>query len=287
MKKNWLTLLGILMIGILVACSQDDGKDNEKETIIPVETTKVKEDELVIEKTLSGRTTPNRTTPVLVEIPGEVVEVHTDNGDTVEEEDVLITLKTQAGNQDIKAPKSGEVAEFDLSEGDIATDSDPIAIIMDMETLKVNYSVTHKVRSLLEKEMMLDTVAEDESFKVEITNIGSMPGETTLYPVEATIDNEKGKLIPGMVVKSFVTEKRVEKALIVPTASIVEESDGTFVYLIKEDEAEKVEIIIIESQSDVTAIEGDVNSGDEVVLNGQLTLSDGRKVEVVEEENQS
>lgn len=287
MKKNGLKILGICMIGLLVACSNSDTEDDEKDTIVPVETTQVKEDELVIEKTLSGRTAPNQTTPVIIEMPGEVVEIHAENGDTVEEDDVLITLETQAGNQDIKAPKTGEIAQLDLSEGDVATDADPIAIIIDMEKMKVNYTVTHQMRSLLKKEMQLDTTAEDESYKAEITTVGSIPGETTLYPVEAIIDNDEDKLIPGMIVKSFVPEKRLEKALIVPTASIVEESDGAFVYLIEDDEAVKVEITITESQSDVTAIEGNVHVDDEVVMNGRLTLSDGSKVEVVEEGNQS
>lgn len=288
MTKNVLKIMAICLIGLLVACSNNNTDEDKTESIIPVETITAQEDEIVVNRTLSGRTAPNRTTPVMVEVPGEIEELNVENGDKVEEDEVLATLKTPAGNQDIKAPKSGEVAELELDEEDVATDSDPFAVIIDMEKLKINYDVTSNVRSLMEKDMTLDTVVDDETYETTITSIGSIPGETGLYPVEGVVENVDDQLIPGLVVKTSVPEKRIKDTIVVPTEAIIEESDGAFVYLVEDNVAVKTEITIKESQSDVTAIEGDVKVDDEVVINGQLTLSDGREVEVVEEEeNQS
>lgn len=288
MTKNVLKIMAICLIGLLVACSNDDTDEDNKASIIPVETITAQEDEIVMNRTLNGRTAPNRTTPVIVEVPGEIEALNVENGDKVEEDDVLATLKTPAGNQDIKAPKSGEVAELELDEEDVATDSEPFAVIIDMEKMKVNYDVTSNVRSLLEKDMTLDTVVNDETYETTITSIGSIPGETGLYPVKGVVDNVDDQLIPGLVVKTSVPEMRIKDAIVVPTEAIIEESDGAFVYLVEDNVAVKTEITIKESQSDVTAIEGDVKVDDEIVINGQLTLSDGREVEVVEkEENQS
>jgi len=288
MIKNVLKIMAICLIGLLVACSNNNTDEDKTESIIPVETITAQEDEIVVNRTLSGRTAPNRTTPVMVEVPGEIEELNVENGDKVEEDEVLATLKTPAGNQDIKAPKSGEVAELELDEEDVATDSDPFAVIIDMEKLKINYDVTSNVRSLMEKDMILDTVVDDETYETTITSIGSIPGETGLYPVEGVVENVDDQLIPGLVVKTSVPEKRIKDTIVVPTEAIIEESDGAFVYLVEDNVALKTEITIKESQSDVTAIEGDVKVDDEVVINGQLTLSDGREVEVVEEEeNQS
>lgn len=288
MTKNVLKIMAICLIGLLVACSNDDTDGDNKESVIPVETIIAQEDEIVVNRTLSGRTAPNRTTPVMVEVPGEIEELNVENGDKVEEDEVLATLKTPAGNQDIKAPKSGEVAELELDVEDVATDSDPFAVIIDMGKLKINYDVTSNVRSLMEKDMTLDTVVDDETYETTITSIGSIPGETGLYPVEGVVENVDDQLIPGLVVKTSVPEKRIKDTIVVPTEAIIEESDGAFVYLVEDNVAVKTEITIKESQSDVTAIEGDVKVDDEVVINGQLTLSDGREVEVVEEEeNQS
>ena len=288
MIKNVLKIMAICLIGLLVACSNNNTDEDKTESIIPVETITAQEDEIVVNRTLSGRTAPNRTTPVMVEVPGEIEELNVENGDKVEEDEVLATLKTPAGNQDITAPKSGEVAELELDEEDVATDSDPFAVIIDMEKLKINYDVTSNVRSLMEKDMILDTVVDDETYETTITSIGSIPGETGLYPVEGVVENVDDQLIPGLVVKTSVPEKRIKDTIVVPTEAIIEESDGAFVYLVEDNVALKTEITIKESQSDVTAIEGDVKVDDEVVINGQLTLSDGREVEVVEEEeNQS
>src|SRR5690625_329556 len=288
MIKNVLKIMAICLIGLLVACSNNNTDEDKTESIIPVETITAQEDEIVVNRTLSGRTAPNRTTPVMVEVPGEIEELNVENGDKVEEDEVLATLKTPAGNQDIKAPKSGEVAELELDEEDVATDSDPFAVIIDMEKLKINYDVTSNVRSLMEKDMTLDTVVDDETYETTITSIGSIPGETGLYSVEGVVENADDQLIPGLVVKTSVPEKRIKDTIVVPTEAIIEENDGAFVYLVEDNVAVKTEITIKESQSDMTAIEGDVKVDDEVVINGQLTLSDGREVEVVEEEeNQS
>src|SRR5699024_1970665 len=102
MRKKALKVIAICMIGLLVACSNDNADEENNESIIPVETIKAQEDEIVVNKALNGRTAPNRTTPVMVETPGEVEELNVENGDQVEEDDVLATLKTPAGNQEIK-----------------------------------------------------------------------------------------------------------------------------------------------------------------------------------------
>jgi len=80
-----------------------------------------------------------------------------------------------------------------------------------------------------------------------------------------------------------VPEKRIKQALILPTEAIVEESDETFIYIMKDDKAVKTKIKVKETQSDKTAIEGEVEKGDQIIVNGQLTLSDGDKVKVVNE----
>lgn len=289
MKKNIVTIVAVLIIGLLVACSADNGdSQDEAEAIIPVETAQAKEDAFVVDKTLNGRTMPNRTTPVLIEMPGEVDTLHVENGDHVEEDDVLATLKTSAGDADIKAPRAGEVAELEVEEGDMTTDSDPLAVILDLENLKVDYTVTSNMRSLLEKDMELDSVVDGNAYDTTIQSIASLPGETGLYPVQGLIDNEDGDLIPGLMVKTSVPEERMDEALIVPTEAIIEESEGAFIYIVTDEKAVKTDITIKASQSDETAIEGEVTTGDEIVINGQLTLSDGVKVEIVtEEENQS
>src|SRR5699024_5635854 len=68
----------------------------------------------------------------------------------------------------------------------------------------------------------------------------------------------------------------------VPTETIVEKGGESFVFVIEDDQAVETKVTIEETQSDKTAIKGDVKKDDEIVTTGQLSLQDGSKVNVVE-----
>lgn len=289
MKKASLSIVTILLIGLLAACSNQDkdANKNNEDIIIPVETVEATEGDLVIEKTLYGRTAPMSSTPVIVQVPGEFDVLEVENGDIVEEDDVLAKLKTPAGMQNIKAPKKGEVIQLKAKEGDMVAGEELFAVIADMKEMKVNFTVTSNVQSLLKKEDKHKALINNKKYKLEIISIGKMPDETGLYPIEASVKNKEDAILPGMIATMYIPEKRVKKAIILPTEAIIEENQDVFVYVVKDGQAIKTEISIKESQSDQTAIEGEVSEGDQVVINGQLTLKDGSKVDVVKEGNKS
>src|SRR5690625_285596 len=288
MKKVLFSMIGLLLIGFLTACNQNEETEhNQEENIIPVETVEVTEGDLVIEKSLYGRTEPTRLTSIMVQMPGEIDDLEVENGDQVEEGDIIATLKTQVGKQNIEAPRKGEVIQLESEEGDLVTETEPLAMIIDLTEIKVNFTVTSHLRSLLEKESKLTTEINDEKYTAEVTMVGTMPDETGLYPVEAKIENEDNKILPGMIAVMQIPEKRIKQAFILPTEAIVEESDSTYIYIVEDDSVVKTEITVLETQSDKTAIEAEIEIGDQVVINGQLTIEDGSKVNVVKEGNQS
>lgn len=288
MRRLGLGIATILLIGLFSACNDDEAEDENKEDIvIPVETVEAKEGDLVIEKSLYGRTAPAKMTPVMVQIAGEMDVLEVENGDEVEKDDLIAKLKTPAGIQNVTASSTGEIVQLEADEGDLIPDSDPLAMIADMEKMNVNTAVTSNVRSLLKKEDKMKSTINDEEYEAEITSIGTIPDETGLYPIEASIENKDKTILPGMIVKLTIPEKRIKEAIILPTEAVIEENEGTYIYIVEDGEVTKVEINIKVTQSDQSAIEGEVNEGDQIVVNGQLTLSDGSKVSVVKEGNQS
>lgn len=282
LRKILISLAAVFLLTMLVACNEDEVEEAE-ETVVPVETVEIEEGDLVINKTMNGRTEPNDLTPIIAQNPGEVDVLEVKNGDKVEEDDLIATLITQVGKQNIYAPKDGEIANLDLKEGDMTSNEDPLAILIDLEEVTIKFDVTSNDRSLFKLENKRTTLINGEEYKAEITSISTMPGETGLYEVEAVIDNKDNDILPGMIAVMQVPEKRVKEAMIVPTEAVVEEIEGVYIYIIKDGKAVKTEITVKETQSDKSAIEGEVKVGDEIVINGQLTLSDGAEVDVVEE----
>ncbi len=284
MKKVLLGVTAMITFITLAACSADDDSEQTKDRKISVETEAVVKDDFIIERSVYGRTAPISTTPVTLESPGEVDTLEVENGDSVDKDDLIATLKTPAGKQNIRAAKSGEIANLEASSGDMVSDEDPLAVIIDTDKLKLESKVTSSVQSLFSKDDKLDVMIDEHKFEAKVKSIGTLPDDTGLYPVIVTVENKDNAILPGMVGTIQVPEKQVKDAIIVPTAAIVEEGDSAFVFVMKDDKAEKTAVEIKETQSDVTAVKGDVTADDQVVVNGQMTLDDGDTVDVVKGE---
>lgn len=285
MKKIYFGLVIIVIALMLTACNEeDDKKVKNEERVIPVETEKIKEGDIVIEKSIYGRTEPKGAMPVMVQNSGEVDQVEVKTGDKVEKNDPIATIQSPAGKQTIRAPKDGKITQLNVSEGELASTEDPIAIIADSDSLKLTFTVTDDDRDLLEVEDEFDVSIDNKNYKAKITSADAMPNDTGLYPIKATVKNKGNKLLPGMIAKLQVPETRIEKALIVPTQAVEEEGNESFIYVVKDNKAVRTVVSIKESQSDQTAIEGDFKVGDTVIVKGQLSLTDGSKVKVVKGE---
>lgn len=285
MKKIVFIALAVMLIGLLGACSQDDETTEKKgNTPAPVETAKAEQGDLVIEKTIYGRTAPASSTPIMLPAPGKISSLEVENGDKVDEDDLIATL---SGGQSIYAPKAGEIANLNAEAGSIVSDTDPLAVIADFDTLKIQFTVTADELDLFKKEAKHDAVIDGEKVEAEITSIGKLPDDTGLYPVEATFDNQDGDFVSGVVAKLSVPEKKVKDTIIVPTAAVVNGNGESFVFVVKDDQAVKTNVTIKETQSEQTAIKGEVDKDALIVTSGQTTLTDGSKVNVVKEGNES
>ncbi len=284
MKKIYVGLVAILLIGLLSACTEDDATNEKKEDrIVPVETMKVTEGDFVIEKSIYGRTAPSRSTPIILSSPGEVDEWKVKEGEKVTEDDKLAVIQTPRGNQTIYAPTDGTIVDFAADEGMQVSGEEPIAMIVDLNPLKVSFSVTESMQKTLQQEEQYPIKLGKDTYDTKVTSIGTIPNDAGLFTVEATVDNKKETILPGTVVKMRVPIKRVQDTLIVPTRAVMEESGSSFIFKIVNGKAKKVTIEIEDVQSYQTAIKGEVKAGEDIVVNGQLTLSDNSKVDVVKE----
>ncbi len=284
MRKIFLTLVAIVVGSTLAACNQEDeekGKD-QTEKITPVETTQADKGDFVIEKTIQGRMTPEQMSPVTLQAPGEVESLKVNEGDQVNQDDLLATIKTQMGTQNVRAPKAGTVVNLSAGEGEMVGNEDPFTMIATMDTMKMEFSVTADEHKLLKQDDKRKVTLQDTTYDATISKVGSSPDDTGLYPVEATIDQEDVDILIGTVANIKIPVKRVKDAIIVPTETIVEKGGESFVFVIEDDQAVETKVTIEETQSDKTAIKGDVKKDDEIVTTGQLSLQDGSKVNVVE-----
>ena len=199
----------------------------------------------------------------------------------------LNQAQNQAANEAITAPTTGEVSTLEAGEGDLVTNQQPFATIVSLDPMTITASVTSEQLSLFNKgdELEIELPSLEEQVTSTVDYISSVPDDTGLYPVEATVSNSDEKIKPGMMATFLLPENIVEDSLIVPTDSLVEQNDETFVYQVVDEQAVRVDVSILESQTDFTAVSGDLPEGAEVITTGQLTLSDGDKVTIMEEDS--
>lgn len=277
-------MLALLLLTVLAACNQTEDKSADKqEAVTPVETAAVTKGNMVIQRSIYGRTAPASTTPIILQAPGKITTLEVENGTKVKEDDVIATIQTPAGTQTIYAETSGEIAQLQGDEGTVATNEKPLAVIVDLDKLKLQLTVTADATSLFEQGKKHPVKVNGTKMDAEITSIGTLPGDTGLYPIEATIANDDDKILPGMVAEMNIPETTIKDALIIPTEAVTQVSGKSLIYIIKDNQAIEKKVNVIETQSDKTAIKGDVKKDDQVVTSGQLTLSDGVKVKLAEE----
>lgn len=285
MKKILLFVTVIGMTFLLAACNQEEvNKKDNKKRVTSVETEEVKEGSIEIEKSVYGRTKPFVSSPVVLKAPGIIDQLEASNGEQVKEGDVIATISSQAGRQSIRAPQDGKLVQLKANEGEMVSTEEPLAVVADLNPLIIEFAVTASDRKLVNKEDELPVDIDEKELTATITSIGTVPNDTGLYPIQAEVSNKKTELLPGMIAQLFVPETRIKDTIIVPTAAIEEQGSQAFIYIVKENKAKRVNVTVQESQSEETAIEGNVKAGDKVIVKGQLTLKDGSQVKVAKGE---
>lgn len=275
------------MLLILAACTEDENEsaeETQEEGITSVQTEEVKEGNLTREKTFNARLEPAKTTPIMMEQPLEVDTLEVKVGDTVEENDKVAELTYNGNVQSVDAPEDGEIIQIQAEEGDNIDPEEPFMLIADTDEWKVEGSASENMLKLLNIDDEVKVTAGGEEKTATITNIDQVPDDTGLYPVTATFEAGDASFISGSVAKIAVNETVESDALLVPTEAIVESEGETYVFVVTDEKAEQRAISVVTMQSQQTAIEGDIEAGEEIVVTGQSGLEDGDAVEVVKGE---
>ena len=117
--------------------------------------------------------------------------------------------------------------------------------------------------------------------KVSRTSKSLDPVSNTMT-VEIDLDNKEGKLKPGMFARVHFELRTQKEVLALPLSTLVLKQDASYVYVVKANVAHLVEVKKgLEDQTSFQVLSG-VQAGDQVVVKGKNTISDGRKVQIVQ-----
>jgi RND family efflux transporter MFP subunit len=228
---------------------------------------------------------------------GATTQVSLDNAKT--QADILIgtikadqsaldNLKVQKSYTMISAPFSGRISAANVKVGNFVRPADtaPLAIINQMAPVYVTFAIPQRVLVDLREAMAVgesSVVAtipghqQSEHGKVAMVE-NSVDSTTGMVTVRGIMNNERETLWPGILVATKLII-RTENSVVVPTVAVQRSQNGNYVFVVRDGVA-KVQPVKVDRTFQGTSVIAEGLSGEEnVVIDGQLLLSDGSRVE--------
>jgi len=228
---------------------------------------------------------------------GATTQVNVDNAKT--QSDILIgtikadqaaldNLKVQKSYTLIRSPFSGRISAANVKVGNFVRPADtaPLAVINQMAPVYVTFAIPQRVLVDLREAMAVgesSVVAtipghqQSEQGKVAMVE-NSVDSTTGMVTVRGIMNNERETLWPGILVATKLII-RTENSVVVPTVAVQRSQNGNYVFVVRDGVA-KVQPVKVDRTFQGTSVIAEGLSGEEnVVVDGQLLLSDGSRVE--------
>jgi RND family efflux transporter MFP subunit len=200
----------------------------------------------------------------------------------------LDNLKVQKSYTAIRAPVSGRIGAANVKVGNFVRPADtaPLAVINQMAPVYVSFAVPQRVLVDLREAMakgasgVTATIPghqRSESGKVAMVE-NTVDQTTGMVTVRGVMNNENETLWPGTLVATKLVI-RSEDAVVVPTVAVQRSQSGNFVFMVKDGAAKVQPVKVDRTAQGMSVISEGLSGGESVVVDGQLLLSDGTRVE--------
>ena len=228
---------------------------------------------------------------------GATTQVSVDNART--QADVLIgtikadeaaldNLKVQKSYTLIRAPFSGRISAANVKVGNFVRPADtaPLAVINQMAPVYVTFAIPQRVLVDLREAMAVGVSrvtatipGHDRSEEGRVAMVENTVDATTgMVTVRAIMNNESETLWPGTLVATRLVI-RTENSVVVPTVAVQRSQTGNYVFVVTDGAARVKPVKVERTFHGTSVISEGLSGGEDVVVDGQLLLSDGTRVE--------
>jgi membrane fusion protein (multidrug efflux system) len=186
----------------------------------------------------------------------------------------------QLAKTEIRAPFSGRIGLKYISEGAYVTPNTLIAILVQTNPLKIDFSIPEKylTKVKLGQEVSFEIDGTTSQFFSKIIAIDPKIDPTLrTLKIRGITNNSSGKLLPGMFVKVKLNIGK-EKSLMIPSETIIPVLEGKMVYLKRNGLVEPVMIETGLRNEKMVQVLGGLSEGDSLITTALMTLKPGAKV---------
>jgi multidrug efflux system membrane fusion protein len=191
----------------------------------------------------------------------------------------------------IRSPIDGRAGHRLVDNGNVVTaNMTTLLTIERMDPIYADFTVTENdfsdvQRDEAERKLRVEVRLPDEK-KPEVGELtfldNSVQSSSGTVMLRATVPNPARHLWPGQFVNVRLVLAMLPQAVLIPVAAAQDSAKGPFVYVVKQDStAELRPVKLGQRQGDAVVVQQGLQSGERVVLNGQLGVMPGGKVNVV------
>jgi RND family efflux transporter MFP subunit len=189
----------------------------------------------------------------------------------------------------VTAPFDGVVTERDVHPGALvgpqgAGNATPMLRVEQVQTLRLAVPVPENIVGAIQEGAQAGFSVRTfpgVTFTGVVKRVAeSIEVKTRSMPVELDVDNKDGRLAPGMFADVIWPVKRTTPSLFVPSTSIVQSTEKTFVVRVKEGTVEQVPVQRGAVQGDLIEVFGGLQEGDRIARRGSEELRPGMRVTI-------
>ncbi|HWW46761.1 MAG TPA: efflux RND transporter periplasmic adaptor subunit [Xanthobacteraceae bacterium] len=200
----------------------------------------------------------------------------------------LDNLKVQKTYTVIRAPISGRISAATVKVGNFVRPADvaPLATINQIAPIYVSFAVPQRVLVDLQAAVaassskVLATMPGDNQSEAGVVAMieNTVDTATGMVTVRAVMENAAERLWPGALVPTKLIIRN-EQSVVVPSEAVQRSQTGDFVFVVKDGKARVQPVTVARTSEGRSMIATGLSGGEDVVVEGQLLLSDGTAVE--------
>ena len=193
----------------------------------------------------------------------------------------------------IVSPISGQIGLRLVDEGNIVRAADPggIVVITQVQPISVLFSIPEdNLAEVLRKlhagqQLRVEAWDHDDSKKIAdgvlLTADNQIDSTTGTSKLKAVFDNQNNALYPNQFVNVRLLIDVLKNAVVVPGATIQRGSQGTFLYVVRDNQTAELRPVTIKTtEGNDVAVASGLQAGETVVLEGMDKVQDGARVDV-------
>jgi membrane fusion protein, multidrug efflux system len=192
-------------------------------------------------------------------------------------------IQAQIGKTAVRAPFSGTIGLRSISQGTYITPSLLVAKLVNINPLKISFSIPEKYASQVKSNTNLSFTVTGSNKKYIATIYAIEPEveiATRTLQVRAIAENRDGKLLPGTFANVELPLDIIADAVVIPSEAIVPVQNGKKVFILKDGKAQEMMIETTTRTDAAVLVLSGLKAGDTLITSGVMSLKEDDEVKV-------